>query len=144
MPADELSPQKEILATWLATPKGHRKPTKLENLAEEFGIATSTIYRWRNEPAVKLRAQQVMDEAYGGTERVVQILDALFDEAMEPGNTKQKELYMRYAGILVDRRVVENVPTELETWDEDALLAELQEGFDEEFEGIVNDIDDES
>jgi len=149
---DDLTPAQERFAEWLATPVGDRKPRRFEDFAEELGVSQPTLYRWRKRPDVRARAQEIVDEAVGGPERVRMVLEKIAEQAMA-GSAKQQELFLRYAGLLVDRRVTErinlNVDTE-ELTDEEieaAWLAEQSESdadWNSEAEAIfkANDLDD--
>jgi len=120
---DDLTPAQERFAEWLATPLQERKPRRFEDFAEELGVSQPTLYRWRKRPDVRARAQEIVDEAVGGPERVRMVLEKIADQAMA-GSAKQQELFLRYAGLLVDRRVTEKINT----------YADVEELTDEEVE----------
>jgi hypothetical protein len=109
--AEELTPKQEKFAAWLATPQSERRPATYDLMAKELGVVHTTLYRWRQNPRVKDRAQQIVDEAVGGPERVRMVLDRIYDQALE-GSSRQQELFLKYAGLLVDRKHVETVTYE--------------------------------
>jgi transposase-like protein len=143
---DDLTPNQERFAEWLATPRGQRKPERFEDFAEELGVSQPTLYRWRKRPDVRARAQEIVDEAVGGPERVRMILDKISEQALA-GAAKQQELFLRYAGLLVDRRVTERINTYADTEEltdeeiEEAWLAEnaeAQADWDEAAQAIFD------
>ena len=148
---DDLTPNQERFAEWLATPLQERKPRRFEDLAVELGVSQPTLYRWRKRADMRMRAQEIVDEAVGGPERVRMVLEKIAEQAMA-GSAKQQELFLRYAGLLVDRRVTEKVITldteelsdeELEAaWA--AEQAESQADWDDEAQGIfdANDLEE--
>ncbi len=136
---DDLTPNQERFAAWLATPQVDRKPRRFEDLAAELGVSQPTLYRWRKNPDVKARASEIVDEAVGGPERVRQILDVIVEQALA-GQAKQQELFLKYAGLLVDRRVTEKVVThqEIEELSDEELQEAWQAEWDEEAADIFN------
>jgi len=150
---DDLTPAQERFAEWLATPVADRKPRRFEDFSVELGVSQPTLYRWRKRADVRARAQEIVDEAVGGPERVRMVLEKISEQALA-GAAKQQELYLRYAGMLVDRRVVEKINTYQdieELTDEEveaawlAEQAESQSDWDSEAEAIfrANDLDDD-
>jgi transposase-like protein len=148
---DDLTPAQERFAEWLATPLGDRKPRRFEDFASELGVSQPTLYRWRKRPDVRARAQEIVDEAVGGPERVRMVLEKIAEQAMA-GSAKQQELFLRYAGLLVDRRVTEKIVTlDTEEMSDEELeeawaaeQAESQADWDSEAEAIfdANDLND--
>lgn len=122
----ELSDREERYALWMATPRADRRPQTLVDLADELDVHVSQLYRWRRRPAVRARALEIVDAAVGGAERVAQVLEAVFTSAIN-GSVKDRELFLKYAGVLVDRREVKQVePDEIAEMDDEALHRELE------------------
>lgn len=136
---DDLTPNQERFAAWLATPQVDRKPRRFEDLATELGVSQPTLYRWRQRPEVRQRAQEIVDEAVGGPERVRMVLDVIVEQALQ-GQAKQQELFLKYAGLLVDRRVTEKVVsyTDIEELSDEELQEAWQAEWDEEAADIFN------
>jgi len=145
VPVDELTPAQERFAEWIATPRGVRNPEKFEELSKVLGVSQPTLSRWRKRPDIRARAKEIVDEAVGGPERVRMVLDKIVDQALA-GQAKQQELFLRYAGMLVDRRVTERVMTytDVEELSDEELEAAWQSEWDEEARGIIeaNDLED--
>ena len=122
---DDLTPTQEKFAEWMATPVGDRRPPTYELFAKQYGVSQPTLYRWRKNPNVKARANEIVDEAVGGPERIRMILDKIVEQALQ-GQAKQQELFLKYAGLLVDRRFTEkvNVLTDVEELSDEELQAE--------------------
>lgn len=142
---DELTPAQERFAEWLATPRGQRRPERFEDLAIQLNVSQPTLYRWRKRADIRARAQEIVDEAVGGPERVRQVLDKIVEQALQ-GAAKQQELFLRYAGMLVDRRVTvrENVNVDVEDMTDEELAAawEAEQGdWDDEARKIFEDND---
>jgi len=131
MTTDDLTPAQESYAEWLATPESGR--LNLRAFAPTIGVSHMTLYRWRKQQNIIDRANEIVDENVGGPDRVRQVVDRIYAQAME-GNSKQQELYLKYAGRLTDRKVVETY-----TLDDVEELSdeELQTAWDSEAEDIL-------
>lgn len=103
MSSFELSEREERFCEWLACPKGQRRPATLVLLAEELGVHVSQLYRWRRRPNVRDRVMDLVEDAVGGFERVQDILNKVYEDGMT-GNSKAQEMFLKYAGVLVDRK----------------------------------------
>jgi len=104
----ELTEREERFAVWSATPRGDRRPETLAQLADELDIHVSQLYRWRRRPKIRERILDIVDEAVGGPERVAQILEKVAQQALS-GLAKQQEIFLKYAGVLVERKEVKQV-----------------------------------
>lgn len=152
MELDELTPAQERFAEWMATPLKARRPATYDEIGAELHVSVATLYRWRKRPDVKARAQEIVDEAVGGPERVRMVLEKIAEQALA-GQAKQQELFLRYAGMLVDRRVTEKINTyvDVEEMSDEELEAawlaeqdEKQEDWNSEAQAIfdLNDLED--
>lgn len=105
MSSFELEEREERFAEWLACPKGKRQPATMALMADSLDVHVSQLYRWKRRANVKERVMELVDEAVGGFDRVGEVLDKVFQDALA-GNTKAQELVFKYAGLLVERRQV--------------------------------------
>jgi hypothetical protein len=67
------------------------------------------------------------------------VLDVIVEQALQ-GQAKQQELFLKYAGLLVDRRVTEKVVsyTDIEELSDEELQEAWQAEWDEEAAEIFN------
>lgn len=107
MSSFELSEREERFAEWEATPRAHRNPPLLKDLAAELGVDVSQLHRWRRRPNVRERMMELVDDAVGGPDRVAEVLEAVRGRALG-GSTRDAELFLRYAGVLVERKEVKH------------------------------------
>lgn len=141
--ADGLTPDQERFAEWLATPKPARKPGTEKAFAASIGVTAMTCYRWRQLTSVQDRVEELVYEAVGGMDRVRQVVDKVFDDAMK-GSVKDKELFLKFSGVIVDRRKVERVNLDYEEMTDEELDAEIDAEWDAAAQQIFDDNDFES
>jgi hypothetical protein len=58
----------------------------------------------------------LIDDAVGGFERVQDVLNKMYERAMsdDQGSVKDRENFLKYAGVLIDRRQINTVePSEV-------------------------------
>ena len=113
MSSFDLSDREERYCEWLATPKGQRQPATLAALADELEVHVSQLYRWRKRTNVRERVMDLVDDNVGGFERVQDVLNKMYENAMQDNQSsvKDRENFLRYAGVLVERRQVTTVET---------------------------------
>lgn len=142
--ADALTPDQERYAEWLATPKPARRPDTEKALAADIGVNPVTLRRWRDLESLKLRVEEIVYEAVGGFDRIRMVVDKVFDDAMS-GSVKDKELFLKFSGVLVDRRRTEVVNLDYEEMTDEELDAEIDAEWDAAAAQIFeeNDLDGE-
>jgi len=80
-------------AEWLSLPEEEREPKTIRALAEQLGKAESTLWLW------KAQLTKLDDDEVDRFKR------KLYRDAMKPNATgKDKELYARMKGLLVDKQ----------------------------------------
>lgn len=139
--ASELTPDQERFAEWLATPKPYRNPATEKDFAASIGVHWQTIYRWKHLVSVQDRVHEIVMEAVGGMDRVRQVVDKVFADAMD-GSTKDKELFLKFSGMMVDRRSVEKINLDYDEMSDEELDAEIESEWSDAADRLFDDLDD--
>lgn len=111
----QLSPQQKKAAQlivsndWGTLIDGGKKKT-MQELADEIGIARSTLFEWKALEAFGEYVNYLTDQELAGvrTEVYTQLLKAIRGGPNGIPSVKALELYMRRFGMLTDRTVVED------------------------------------
>ena len=74
---------------WLLTPKDEREPATKAAMARELRRSEKTLRDWEALPDFRKEWESRAREAMGGPERLKQIADALFSEALDKDSRKQ-------------------------------------------------------
>jgi hypothetical protein len=100
MEARTWNEQQQVYISWLALPRANR-PTQLQELAKQLGVAKSTLHKWRHLPgfmdAVFDKVRQHLDESMAA------IMKALADKA-EAGDVGAIRLCLVVTGRLEEGR----------------------------------------
>jgi hypothetical protein len=133
----ELTPEQERFAEWLATPKPARRPQFEKEMAAQLGVSSVTTRRWKTLTSVRERVEELVYEAVGGLDRVRMVVDKVFEDAMS-GSVKDKQLFLQFAGVLVNRSQVETANVDYAEMTDEELDAEIEAGWDESAERIFD------
>lgn len=77
----------------------HNPKTQIE-LAAELGVDPRTLRDWAKESEFVERLREMTIELVGAPERVRQVVDAMFDQAIDPQSGKQVQAARVFADIL--------------------------------------------
>lgn len=94
-----LDARQQKFLDWLCTPSVARVPSSQEKYAQVEGIDESTLRRWKKKPAFKAAWERRVAESQGSPERTQQLLDNLFQRALDGDNNSAK-LYLQATGRL--------------------------------------------
>lgn len=125
-PADgSLPPHVAEFVEWLLMPKWERADDeKSQNMwAAKHGLAPVTVSHWKKDTRVKKAIETRCDELNLSTDRVQEVINAVFKAATE-GDMKAATLYLQHADRLAPKRLVIEDRT-LASMSDDELLKEL-------------------
>ncbi len=92
--ARKLTPIQHRAVEWLATPKSCRNPATLEKLAEDLGVNSSTVRRWRTKFGLDEMASEI---ARGRLfEHLPDVLASLAEKAVS-GSYAHQKLFLEVA-----------------------------------------------
>jgi hypothetical protein len=95
------------LVEWLvARTVGEQHPKTQLLLAESLGVAPRTIRDWMARDDVQARRRELAIQAGGEPERIKQVMDALFEQAIDPDSMKQTAaatVWAKMAGVVVPK-----------------------------------------
>jgi hypothetical protein len=77
------------LAVWLSMPSNLRVPRTRQELAAEFGVTETTVYRWSQIPDVVMATRWLQLQHAGDVGRVANVLDFLYN------TTQDSSLWMK-------------------------------------------------
>ena len=77
------------LAVWLSMPSNLRVPKTQKELAAEFGVTETTVYRWSKIPDVVMATRWLQLQHAGDVGRVANVLDFLYN------TTQDSSLWMK-------------------------------------------------
>lgn len=96
----ELSDKQLAFAVWFATPPALRQPKTQDELAKVLGSNRQTIWRWSKDPRILDAARYVVLQNAGEPDRVVSVLDMLYELAMEKRDSKVAETWLKAVGVM--------------------------------------------
>jgi hypothetical protein len=95
------------LVDWLVLrPSGKQEPKTQVLLAESLGVSPRTVRDWMARDDVMARRRELAIQAGGDPERITQVMDALFDQAIDPDSMKQTAaatVWAKMAGVVVPK-----------------------------------------
>jgi len=89
-----LDERQEKYLNWLLTPKGDRIPASQAQYCRENNVDPTTVRRWEKKDVFRREWQKRVDDLQGSPERTQQLLDALYNKAIE-GDTRAANLYLQ-------------------------------------------------
>jgi hypothetical protein len=95
------------LVDWLVLrPSGKQEPKTQVLLAESLGVSPRTIRDWMARDDVVARRRELAIQAGGDPERITQVMDALFTQAVDGDSMKQTAaatVWAKMAGVVVPK-----------------------------------------
>lgn len=130
-------PRKEAYLQYLLTAPSERNPRSHEEFGKtlEPPVARRTLYGWRQEKEFHEEWSERARAVAGDPERTTMLLDALFQQALDPDSTKQVQAAKAWADIAgvikpppkPEQKADGKALTDLSTEELDAMLAEILE-----------------
>ena len=122
------------LFEWLLTPSVERVPPYQGELAEELGVAKTTITAWKNDPDFLHEWERLYRKTVGSPERQKSVLDSLFETATDRTDPRQVPAARAYLEAIdaikpkrLDVTVTKGAAKDLSDDELMALLAEQAE-----------------
>jgi hypothetical protein len=97
--SNTLDTRQEKFLNWLCTPANGRVPSSQNQYAKIEGVDETTLRRWKKKPVFKSEWERRVNELQSSPERTQQLLDNLFQRALEGDNNSAK-LYLQATGRL--------------------------------------------
>jgi hypothetical protein len=97
--SNTLDTRQEKFLNWLCTPANGRVPSSQNQYAIQEGVDETTLRRWKKKPVFKQEWERRVNELQSSPERTQQLLDNLFQRALEGDNNSAK-LYLQATGRL--------------------------------------------
>ncbi len=88
-------------AAWFATPRQFRDPQTQKEFAESVGVCEDTLTDWKRHPQFWTLVQQALADWI--KDRIPDVVGGLYTKAIEKGNAKEVEMFLRLAGREVNK-----------------------------------------
>ncbi len=95
----ELTERQRAYAIWMATPEGIREPKSKKDFADRLGISEVQVWRYGKDPKIAEAIRFLVLQNAGNPEKIGQILDMVFEEAMKKRDLRWAEVWMRATGV---------------------------------------------
>ena len=96
----ELNARQRAYVIWCATPPAEREIRDVVELAEVLGVSRQAIWKWSKDPKIVEAIRFCSLQNAGSPERVRQILDMVFEVAMEKKDVRYAEIWMKGTGVM--------------------------------------------
>lgn len=96
----ELNEKQVAFAVWAAMPDTIRSPKTIEEFCEVIGVTRQTAWRWEKDPRVIEAVRFIVLQNAGSPDRVGQILDMLYEDALSKRDLRKAELWLKSTGVL--------------------------------------------
>lgn len=96
----ELNARQRAYVVWMATPPSEREIPTQKDLCEVLGVSFQTMWRWSKDPRVVEAIRFCVLQNAGTPDRVRNILDMVYQVAMEKKDVKYAEIWMRASGVM--------------------------------------------
>lgn len=123
--------RRQAFIEWLCTPKRHRDPPTQEGFADQHGLDSNTLSRWKRDREFLLAWETYYLATIGSPERKQNILDAMYDTAADrddPRHVAAGKAYMELVEGVKPQQVnvtVDRPAAELSDEQLDAALARV-------------------
>ena len=112
---------------WRLTPDWLKEPRLVREKAEELGVTTETMYRWRKDKRFKEYEAKRAAELNEDVADTQAILSALKEHAKIPGNVKSQELWLKFRGAFPKETKTLEVKAEARDMSNPELIAQLKQ-----------------
>lgn len=96
----ELNARQRAYVVWMATPPLEREIKTLTELQEVLGVSQQAMWKWSKDPRIIEAIRFCSLQNAGSPERVRQILDMVFEQAMEKKDVRYAEIWMKGTGVM--------------------------------------------
>ena len=123
--------RKVRLLQWLLTPERERSPKTMEALADEIGVSSRYLRKWRAEPAFRAQWEKQAKEVIGDPDRIQRMMEGIIAGAMDDeeslaSRVRAAQLVLQYVDGIKPPKVDEasKAAAELSTAELEALIAQ--------------------
>lgn len=96
----ELNARQRAYVLWASTPPLEREFQSLVDLCAALGVSTQAAWKWSRDPRVIEAIRFCTLQNAGSPERVRNILDMVFEQAMEKKDVRYAEIWMKASGVM--------------------------------------------
>lgn len=96
----ELNARQRAYVVWCATPPSLREIQTRDELAEVLGVSRQRLWQWSKDPRVVEAIRFVTLQNAGSPEKVQAILDMVYSQAMEKGDVRYAEVWLKASGVM--------------------------------------------
>jgi hypothetical protein len=96
----ELNARQRAYVIWYATPPAEREIQSVDELGEVLGVSRQAIWKWSKDPRIVEAIRFCSLQNAGSPEKVRQILDMVFEQAMLKKDVRMAEVWMKGAGVM--------------------------------------------
>ena len=96
----ELNARQRAYVIWKATPPAEREIQSERELQEVLGVSQQAMYKWSRDPRVIEAIRFCTLQNASSPERVRQILDMVFQVALEKKDVRFAEIWMKGTGVM--------------------------------------------
>lgn len=96
----DLNARQRAYVVWMATPPVEREIKTLGELQEVLGVSQQAMWKWSKDPRIIEAIRFCSLQNAGSPDRVRQILDMVFEQAMEKKDVRYAEIWMKGTGVM--------------------------------------------
>lgn len=96
----DLNARQRAYVIWQATPPAEREIRSLAELGEVLGVTPQAMYKWSRDPRVIEAIRFCTLQNASSPDRVRQILDMVFQQALEKKDVRFAEIWMKGTGVM--------------------------------------------
>lgn len=96
----ELNARQRAYVIWKATPPAEREIRTERELQEILGVSQQAMYKWSRDPRVVEAIRFCTLQNAGSPDKVRQILDMVFQVALEKKDVRYAEIWMKGTGVM--------------------------------------------
>lgn len=96
----ELNARQRAFVVWCATPPALREIQTQEELCEVLGVSRQRMWAWSKDPRVVEAIRFVTLQNAGSPEKVQAILDMVYRQAMDKGDVRYAEVWLKASGVM--------------------------------------------
>lgn len=96
----ELNARQRAYVVWCSTPAAEREIHTQDELCEVLGVSRQAVWKWSKDPRIIEAIRFCTLQNAGSPERIRQILDMVFERALEKKDVRMAEIWMKGTGVM--------------------------------------------
>ncbi len=96
----ELTEKQRAFVIWMATPEGLRQPDTKREFALRIGVSDVMLWKYGKDPKIAEAIRFLVLQNAGNPDRIGQILDMVFDQALAKKDVRMAEVWMKATGVM--------------------------------------------